>query len=126
MLLMSLFGAAALVVAAIGLYGVLAQAVEARRQEIGIRRAVGAGVNHVVGLVARDTLRLLVAGVVSGVACAVALTAVVPRLASAATAPDVSVYVAVIGVFTVAAALAAAVPCRRALAVDPAVTLKGE
>jgi len=126
MLLMSLFGVAALVVAAIGLYGVLAQVVEARRQEIGIRRAVGAGVNHVVGLVARETLRLLVAGVASGVACAVALTAVLPRLVSGATAPDVGAYVAAIGVFTAVAALAAAMPCRRALAVDPAVILKGD
>jgi putative ABC transport system permease protein len=126
MLLMSLFGVAALVVAASGLYGVLAQVVEARRQEIGIRRAVGAGVNHVVGLVARDTLGQLVSGVTTGVACAVALTAVLPRLASDATAPDAGAYVAAIGVFSVAAVLAAAVPCYRALAADPAVTLKGD
>jgi predicted permease len=125
-LLMSLFGMAALAVAAIGLYGVLAQAVEARRKEIGIRRAVGATVADVVRLVAWDTTRLVVAGLLVGVVAAVTLAETVARLVVNAARPDVAAFAAAVTVFAAVAALAALVPCRRALAVDPVVTLKAE
>ena len=126
MLLMSLFGVAALAVAAIGLYGVLAQAVEARRKEIGIRRAIGATVADVVRLVAWDTTRLVVAGVALGVTVAVALGEGLARLVTTAARPDLAAVAAAVTVFVAVAALAALVPCRRALAVDPVVTLKAE
>jgi len=125
-LLMTLFGAAALGVAAIGLYGVLSLAVEARRREIGIRRAVGASIGDVIGLVARDTGRLLAAGIGCGLVGAVAAQAVLRRLTADAAGADGGVYVTAIAVFTVVGAVAAWVPCRRALAVDPAATLKAE
>ena len=76
MLLMSVFGVAAIGVAAMGLYGVLAQAVEARRKEIGIRRAIGATVGDVVRMIARDTMQLVVAGLGLGI---VATAAIVGR-----------------------------------------------
>ena len=126
MLLMSLFGVAAVAVAALGLYGMLAQAVEARRKEIGIRRAIGATVGDVVRLVAWDTTRLVAAGLVVGVVTAVATAETLSRVAVTADRPDVVTVSAAITVFAVVAAVAALVPCRRALAVDPAVTLKAE
>jgi hypothetical protein len=125
-LLMSLFGLAALAVAAIGLYGVLAQAVEARRKEIGIRRAVGATVADVVRLVAWDTTRLVVAGVALGVIAAVALAEGLTRVVATAARPDLTAIAAAVTVFVAVAVVAALVPCRRALAVDPVVTLKAE
>ena len=126
MLLMSLFGLAALAVAAIGLYGVLAQAVEARRKEIGIRRAVGATVADVVRLVAKDTTRLVVAGLALGAGAAVALAEGLSRLVATGLRPDLAAFAAAVTAFVAVAALAALVPCRRALAVDPVVTLKAE
>ncbi len=126
MLLMSLFGVAALAVAALGLYGILAQAVEARRKEIGIRRAIGATVGDVVRLVAWDTTRLLGAGLAVGVATAVATAETLSRLVATADRPDAVTVSAAVTAFAVVAAVAALVPCRRALAVDPAVTLKAE
>ncbi|MGD9902486.1 MAG: ADOP family duplicated permease [Vicinamibacterales bacterium] len=125
-LLMTAFGAAALAVAAIGLYGVLSLAVEARRREIGIRRAIGATVGDVVGLVARDTGRLLAAGLACGVVGAAAAQTLLSGLSPDAAVADGGVYATAIAVFTAVAALAAWVPCRRALAVDPAATLKAE
>jgi putative ABC transport system permease protein len=126
MLLMSVFGAAALAVAALGLYGILAQAVEARRKEIGIRRAIGATVGDVVRLVAWDTTRLVGAGLAVGVATAVATAEALSRVAATADRPDAITVAAAVAAFALVAAVAALVPCRRALAVDPAVTLKAE
>ena len=126
MLLMSLFGAAALGVAALGLYGILAQAVEARRKEIGIRRAIGATVGDVVRLVAWDTTRLVATGLVVGVVAAAATAETLSRVVATASRPDVATVTAAVIAFAVVAAVAALVPCRRALAVDPAVTLKAE
>jgi putative ABC transport system permease protein len=126
MLLMTLFGVAALAVAALGLYGILAQAVEARRKEIGIRRAIGATVGDVVRLVAWDTTRLVAAGLAVGVVAAVATSELFVRVVATADRPDVVTISAAVTVFAAVAAVAALVPCRRALAVDPAVTLKAE
>jgi predicted permease len=126
MLLMSMFGAAALVVAAIGLYGILAQAVEARRKEIGVRRAIGATVADVVRLVAWDTTRLMAGGLVLGLVVAAAASEGLARFVATQVRPDVVILAAAVAAFTIVAALAAVVPCRRALAVDPAVTLKGD
>jgi putative ABC transport system permease protein len=126
MLLMSVFGAAALAVAALGLYGILAQAVEARRKEIGIRRAIGATVGDVVRLVAWDTTRLVGAGLAVGVATAVATAEALSRVAATADRPDAITVAAAVAAFALVAVVAALVPCRRALAVDPAVTLKAE
>jgi putative ABC transport system permease protein len=126
MLLMSVFGAAAIGVAAIGLYGILAQAVEARRKEIGIRRAIGATVADVVRLVAWDTTRLVAAGLGLGIAVASATAEGLARVVATAVRPDATIVVAAAAAFAAVAAVAALVPCRRALAVDPATTLKAE
>ncbi len=126
MLLMSLFGVAALGVAALGLYGILAQAVEARRKEIGIRRAIGATVGDVVRLVAWDTTRLVATGLALGVLIAAATAETLSRVVATASRPDLATITAAVIAFAVVAALAALVPCRRALAVEPAVTLKAE
>jgi len=126
MLLMSLFGAAALAVAAIGLYGILAQAVEARRKEIGIRRAVGATVADIVRAVVRDTARVVAAGTLLGAAAVATLAELLPRLVATTARPDAAAFACALAVFVAVAALAALVPCRRALAVDPVTTLKTE
>ena len=126
MLLMSVFGVAAIGVAAMGLYGVLAQAVEARRKEIGIRRAIGATVADVVRMIARDTMQLVVAGLGLGIVATAAIAAVLTRVVATAARPDWRRWSRQLSTFVVVAALAALVPCRRALAVDPAVTLKAD
>ena len=77
-------------------------------------------------LVAWDTTRLVMAGVVLGVAVAVALGEGLARLVATAARPDLAAVAAAVTVFVAVAALAALVPCRRALAVDPVVTLKAE
>lgn len=124
--LMSLFASAALLVAAIGLYGLLAQAVAARVREIGVRRAVGATTLDVAGLIARQTARTVGAGAAIGVAVSWTISGALERFVYGAGGPDVAAYATAVAVLTGVALLAAFAPCRRAVAVDPAAALRGE
>jgi predicted lysophospholipase L1 biosynthesis ABC-type transport system permease subunit len=124
--LMSLFAAAALLVAGIGLYGLLAQSVAARAREIGVRRVVGATASDVAALIAAHTGQMVGLGAIVGVVASWAASSVLDRFVFGQRGPDVVAYAAAIAALAGLATLAAAVPCRRALAVDPAVTLRSE
>ncbi|MEZ5290694.1 MAG: ADOP family duplicated permease [Vicinamibacterales bacterium] len=126
MALMALFAAAALIVASVGLYGLMAQSVAARVREIGVRRAVGATGLDVVGLIARHVGATLSAGAVLGIAGAWLATGTIDRFVYGPGGPDAIAYAAAIAALAAAGGLAALVPCRRALAVDPSVALRAE
>jgi putative ABC transport system permease protein len=126
MLLLAVFSGFALVLAGIGLYGVLAFAVAQRTREIGIRMALGAGAADVLRQVMRQGMILVTIGVAVGLAAALALTRVMSSLLYGVSATDPLTFVA-ISVLLLAVALGACfVPARRATKVDPMVALRYE
>ena len=126
LVLIGVFGVTALILAAVGLYGVLAFAVRQRTAEIGIRMAFGAGGRTILGMVVGQGLRLAAAGVVIGVAGSFALTRVIASQLVGVEATDPATFAAVAGAFLVIAAVACAVPALRATRVDPLVALREE
>jgi putative ABC transport system permease protein len=126
MLLMGLFGALALILATVGIYGLLSYAVTQRTQEMGIRMALGAQVADVLKLVLRQGMTLALIGEVIGLLGAFALTRVMQRLLFGVTPTDVSIFVVVVGILTTTALLACYLPARRAAKVDPLVALRYE
>ena len=124
--LSSFFGVLALLLASIGLYGVMAYAVVRRTKEIGIRMALGAPPASVRWMVLRDTLRLVIVGVCIGVPAALAATRLISSLLYGLTPTDpISISIAVI-ILVVSAILAGFLPARTASRVDPLVALKYE
>ena len=126
MLLMTVFGAAALLLAAIGIYGLMAYSVEQRTQEIGIRLALGAEPGRVRNMVVLQGMRLVVVGIVIGLASASGLTRFIASLLFEVEAWDPSAFIAVPLVLTAVAMVAVMVPARRASRVDPMVALRNE
>jgi putative ABC transport system permease protein len=124
--LLTAFGAAALVLTAVGLYGVLAFLVSLRRREIGIRIALGATQNRVLGGVVGQGLRLVALGVVIGVIVAAGATRWIATQLYGVGAHDPLVFVAVPAVLLGVAALASSIPARRAARVDPQIALRSE
>jgi predicted permease len=120
------FGLTALVLACVGLYGSLALAVAGRTREIGVRMALGAERGRVVGMVVSSGLRLVLAGASAGLAAALAGTRLLrAQLFGLAPYDPLSLAVAVAVLFA-AAALACAIPARRASRIDPMAALKTE
>jgi ABC-type antimicrobial peptide transport system permease subunit len=126
LLLMSLFGLVALVLAAVGIYAVIAYGVTQRTQEIGIRVALGARPASVFALVLRDGLRLVGLGLALGTAAALALTRLASSLLFGILATDAVTYLAIAGTLTAVAVVAMLLPARRAMRVDPIQALKAE
>ena len=126
MWLMTVFGASALLLAAIGIYGLMAYSVEQRTQEIGIRLALGAQVTQVKNMVVLQGMRLAVVGVILGVAAAFGLARVIATFLFGVTARDPMVFVGVPVVLTLVALLAVWIPARRASRVDPIIALRYE
>jgi putative ABC transport system permease protein len=124
MFLLAAFGATALLLAAIGIYGVVAYSVTQRTREIGIRIALGADRRDVLGMVARGALLLATAGVVFGVAGGMALTRFMSTLLYGVSPTDLRTFAMVAGLLMAVTLLAAFVPARRAAKVDPIVTLR--
>jgi ABC-type antimicrobial peptide transport system permease subunit len=124
--LSSFFGVLALLLAAVGLYGVLAYAVERRTSEIGIRMAIGAEPGLVVWLILRETLILLAVGAAAGAAAALALARVVAHsMYGVSTADPLTIAVSAATLAVVALA-AASIPALRAARIDPIAALRVE
>jgi predicted permease len=120
----TLFSVMAMLLAAVGLYGVLAYAVAQRSREIGIRMALGAAQNRVIGAVIRDALRMLAAGLALGIPLSLAATRWIASFLYGLRPSDPLTYCAVIALLCAASLAAAFVPSRRAARVDPMVALR--
>jgi putative ABC transport system permease protein len=126
MMLLAMFAGAALLLAAVGIYGVIAYGVTQRTQEIGIRMALGAQRRDVMRMVVGHALILTAAGIVVGGAGALALTQFMSGLLFETKAGDPSTFAGVAALLAAVAALAAYVPGRRASRVDPVVALRAQ
>jgi predicted permease len=124
--LLGCFGALAVVLAAIGLYGVVAFTVAQRTREIGIRMALGAAPGAVVGNILRDALALAAAGVAAGAAVSAALLRLAASLVRGVSTYDAATYAAVAVLLAAISLGAAVVPALRAARVDPLTALKYE
>lgn len=120
------FGLLTLVLTAVGIYGAITQMVEQRGREIGIRMAIGATVGDVQRLVMKRALGVTVAGICVGLAAAAAASRVVRSFLYGTTALDPSVIAVVIAVLAAIAVLGSYVPMRRAVRIDPSITLRSE
>jgi putative ABC transport system permease protein len=120
------FAGSALLLAVVGIYGLLAYSVAQRRREIGVRVALGASRGNVFRLVVGDGMRLVVAGVLLGVLGGFALTRLLASLLFGVAASDPATFLAVAGILVVVALLACYVPARRAATVDPITALRSE
>jgi predicted permease len=124
--LLATFSGLALTLALVGLYGVMAYNGLRRMREIGVRLALGARRRQIVTMMLRQGMRLLVIGLVVGLAAAFALSRVVRSLLFEVNASDPRIYIAVSIVLGGAAAAACWIPARRASRVDPMITLRAE
>ena len=125
-LLLGIFAGVALILAAIGTYGMLSYLVTERRREIGIRVALGASSGGIVRLVLRQGLTLTFAGIAAGFIGALALARVTQSLLFGVSPSDPTTYVAVAAVIVGVALLACMIPAQRAMRVDPLVAIRNE
>jgi putative ABC transport system permease protein len=126
MLLMIAFAGLALVLTAIGTYGVISYSVAQRTQEIGLRMALGATSNDVLGLVVKHGMKLSLIGTAVGAVCALAGARLMQKLLFKTTATDPLTFGAVLVVLSLVAFVACYLPARRAASVDPMVALRYE
>jgi macrolide transport system ATP-binding/permease protein len=124
--LSTLFGLLALVLACVGLYGIMAYTVTGRTNEIGIRMALGARPTDVLKLVIGSALKLTLIGVMVGAGWALALTRFLSSLLYGVTSSNLLTYAVVSAILTSVALLASYIPARRATRVDPMVALRYE
>jgi ABC-type antimicrobial peptide transport system permease subunit len=124
--LVAVFAGIASLLAAVGIYGVLAYAVEQRTREIGVRMALGAQPRQVLGLVLRQGIQVTLAGLALGTAMAAAGARVLEGLLFGVTPVDAATYGGVLLGFLIVGITAAYVPARRATRVDPLAALAAE
>jgi putative ABC transport system permease protein len=124
--LLSIFGSGALLLAAIGIYGVMAYSAAQRTREIGIRIALGAEQRDILRLILGQGMVLIVIGAGIGLALALAATRVLKSLLFGVSATDPLTFVSVVMVLVGVALLACYLPARRAMKVDPLVALRYE
>jgi ABC-type antimicrobial peptide transport system permease subunit len=120
------FGGLALLLAGIGLYGLMAYNVTRRTQEIGVRIALGAARREVLSMILRETLGLTSVGIALGLAFALATSQLIANMLYGVPAQDPVTLVAVSVVLAAVAAVAGWIPARRAMLVDPTVALRYE
>jgi len=121
---LGLFAGAGVLLAVIGLYGVMAYSVAQRTQEIGIRRALGAGHGEVLWMIVGQGLRVTLIGLVCGLAGAYASTRLLQSLLFEVSTTDGTTFVMVPAVFVVVAVLASLIPAARAARIDPVGALR--
>ena len=124
--LLTIFAGVALLLAAIGIYGLMAYSVQQRTQEIGIRMALGAGPGNVRNMVVRQGMGLALAGIVAGIAAALALTRFMASMIYGVEVRDPRVFIVVTVAFLAVALIATYLPARKASRVDPLVALRYE
>jgi ABC-type antimicrobial peptide transport system permease subunit len=123
---LGVFAVLALLLASVGLYGVIAYAVTQRTRELGVRVALGATRGQVLGLVLGHGVRLTLIGVAIGAVGALALSRLITSLLYGVTPTDPATFVAVPAVLSAVAVLASYAPARRAMRVDPLVAMRAE
>jgi len=126
MTLLTLFAGLALVLASIGIYGVLSYLVGQRTQEIGVRMALGAKQSDVLRMVLGDGARMTLVGVIIGVVAALVLTRLMASMLFGVKPTDPVTFVGVAAVLFAVALLACYVPARRAMNVNPVEALRHE
>jgi putative ABC transport system permease protein len=126
MLLMTVFGGSALLLAAIGIYGLMAYSVEQRTQEIGIRLALGARSGEIRKIIVYQGMRLALIGVAVGVVAALGLTRVIASFLFGVTAWDPAVFITITVLLTTVALVAVWFPAGRASRVNPSIALRYE
>jgi putative ABC transport system permease protein len=125
MFLLGVFAGVATILAFTGIYGVMAYSVAERTNEIGIRIALGAGVRDVMTMVFKQATMIVGAGVVVGLAGAVALSSLLQSVLFGVAGTDPATYAAVSVLLLLTAGFACYIPTRRAIAIDPTLSLKG-
>jgi predicted permease len=126
MLLFGVFAAVALIIAAIGIYGVISYSVGQRTREIGIRMALGAERRDVLKLVLKQGLKLISAGLTIGLIASLAVTRVMKNLLFEVSVTDPPTFVVIALILNIIALIACLVPARRATKVDPIVALRND
>jgi putative ABC transport system permease protein len=126
MILFEVFALVALVLAATGIYGVLAGSVAERTREIGIRAALGASRRSILGLVVGQGMALTAIGIVIGLAGAAVASGGLETLLFSVSRIDPITYAGVIAMLLMVSAIACWIPARRAACVDPSITLRAE
>jgi predicted permease len=124
--LLGVFGAVALLLATVGVYGVTAQAARKRTQEIGIRMALGADAPDVLGLMLRQGLAVVALGLLGGLAVALLATRAMTSMLYGVEPTDPATLASVVALLGTVAAAACYIPARRATAVDPVESLRAE
>lgn len=125
-LVMLLFAALALALAGVGIYGVMSYLVSQRRREIGLRMALGAQTSDVLKLIVGQGLRLVLTGVVIGLALALVLKQVIASLLFGVTSGEPFTFIAVALLLVLVALVACYLPARRAAKIDPMIALRSE
>jgi putative ABC transport system permease protein len=126
MLLIGVFAALATILAAVGIYGVMAYTVSQRTHEIGVRMALGAGAHDVVGLVMANGLKLVVSGMGIGIAGALALSRVMESLLFEVSTTDPLMFGIMAAVLAAVAMLSCFLPAYKAVRIDPMIALRYE
>jgi putative ABC transport system permease protein len=126
MILATLFALAALLLTAVGLYGVLAYAAAQRRPEIAVKRALGAGARQLVGGVLREGLRFAGAGCAIGVLAATAVVGLLQGQFYGVSGTDITTYAVAIALVVAATVTACAIPAYRVLTISPMDSLRAE
>jgi predicted permease len=124
--LVAIFAGLALVLAAVGIYGVMSYAVAQRTQEIGVRLALGAAERQIFGLVVGESLKLAVIGMAIGLAASIAVGRGLQRLLFGVQGTDAMTFAVTAGVLLMVAFLASYLPARRAMRIDPMAALRVE
>ena len=126
LILFAAFGITALLLAAVGIYGVLSGSVNERMREIGVRAALGATRRDILALVLRDGMILTAAGIAIGLAVSAVASQTLATLLFGISALDPSTYLGVVALLVLVALIACATPAWRAARVDPSITLRAE